>query len=52
MTNELKFQKALDFELSNITVPGEKEKAERIRDLYAQYQAVLHEMHNPAYLTR
>ncbi len=46
--NELKFQKALNFELSNITVPGEKEKAERIRDLYAQYQAVLHEMHNPS----
>ena len=45
--NELIFQKALDFELNNITVPGEKEKAEHIRDLYAQYQAVLHEMHNP-----
>ena len=45
--NQLKFQKALDFELSNITVTGEKEKAEHIRDLYAQYQAVLHEMQQP-----
>ena len=50
--NELIFQKALDFELNNITVPGEKEKAERIRDLYAQYQVVLHAMHNPTILPR
>ncbi|MCX5900626.1 MAG: hypothetical protein NTX06_07825 [Proteobacteria bacterium] len=41
--NELKFEKALDFELSNITVPGEREKAQRIRDLYGQYREVLHE---------
>lgn len=45
--NQLKFKKALDFELSNITVIGEKEKAEHIRDLYVQYRDVLHEMQNP-----
>jgi PAS domain S-box-containing protein len=45
--NELKFKKALDFELNNITVPGEREKAQRIRDIYAQYRDVLHEFQNP-----
>ena len=41
--NELKFEKALNIELGNITVPGEGEKAELIRTLFSQYRSVLHD---------
>ena len=41
--NELKFEKALNIELSNITVPGEGEKAERTRTLFSQYRSVMHD---------
>ncbi len=36
-----RFQKALDAELRNITLPGEGPEAFRIRDLYAGYPAIL-----------
>ena len=41
--NELKFEKALNIELNNITVPGEGEKAERIRALFFQYRSVMYD---------
>jgi two-component system, NtrC family, sensor histidine kinase KinB len=41
--NELKFEKALNIELNNLTVPGEGEKAERIRTLFSQYRSVMHD---------
>ena len=34
-----KFKAALDIELNNITVPGEGEKAQRLKDLFAKYSA-------------
>jgi len=41
--NELNFEKSLNIELNNITVPGEGEKAERIRTFFSQYRSVLHD---------
>jgi two-component system, NtrC family, sensor histidine kinase KinB len=35
--NSLKFQKALDVELNNITIPGEGEKAQNIKALFGRY---------------
>ena len=42
--NEAAFEKALQVELNNITLPGEGEKAHHLQDLFKQYQATLHEM--------
>ncbi len=39
--NEAVFEKALQAELNNITLPGEGEKANRLRDLFSQYRATL-----------
>lgn len=39
--NQVFFEKALNTELNNITLPGEGEKAARIRDLYEQYKTGL-----------
>jgi NtrC-family two-component system sensor histidine kinase KinB len=39
--NQAVFEKALQTELNNITVPGEGEAAEKLRGLYAMYQAAL-----------
>ena len=36
-----KFRAALDVEINNITLPGEREKAERIRDLFEEYTKAL-----------
>ncbi|MDX9971841.1 MAG: ATP-binding protein [FCB group bacterium] len=36
-----RFEKALAVELSNITLPGERETAQRIRDRFRQYHALL-----------
>jgi len=44
--NELKFEKALDVELNNITVPREGEKAERIKRLFSQYTSMLRDFEN------
>jgi signal transduction histidine kinase len=35
--NTRKFRSALDVELGNVTLPGEGERAERIRDLFVRY---------------
>lgn len=36
-----RFESALDLELSNLTLPGERERAERIGGLYERYEAAL-----------
>lgn len=43
--NERVFEKALEVELSNVTIPGEREKAERLRELYRQYKDNLDSAH-------
>ena len=45
--NELVFQKALQVELTNITLPGEGEKATQIQDLFSQYRTTLQSVENP-----
>jgi len=42
--NEALFEKALQAELSNITLPGEGEKAARLQELFKKYKASLHEV--------
>ncbi|MEN6486645.1 MAG: HAMP domain-containing protein, partial [Syntrophobacteraceae bacterium] len=46
--NEPAFEKALDVELDNITVPGEREAAGRIETLFARYRTVLKTVQDPA----
>jgi signal transduction histidine kinase len=46
-TNESLFEKALQVELNNITLAGEREKAHHLQDLFKQYQVVLHEIKGP-----
>ena len=43
--NEAAFEKALQAELNNITLPEEGKKAHHLQDLFKQYQATLHEIH-------
>jgi signal transduction histidine kinase len=42
--NEAAFEKALQVELNNITLPEEGKKAHHLQDHFKQYQATLHEM--------
>ncbi|MGV8059286.1 MAG: ATP-binding protein [Smithellaceae bacterium] len=42
--NEAVFEKALDIELHNITVPGEGEKAAALRELFLSYKAKIHDL--------
>src|SRR5512136_484223 len=42
--HEVLFEKALQAELSNITLPGEGEKAARLQELFKQYKMSLHEV--------
>jgi len=39
--NEAEFEKALQAELHNITIPGEGERAARVQDLFARYRVVI-----------
>jgi len=39
--NEAEFEKALQAELNNITIPGEGERAARVQDLFARYRVVI-----------
>ncbi len=39
--NEVEFEKALQVELSNITVPGEGEKATHVLELFARYKVMI-----------
>ncbi len=47
-TNEERFGKALQVELSNITLPGEGEKAAALKSLFTRYREVLHGVLEPA----
>jgi NtrC-family two-component system sensor histidine kinase KinB len=38
------FEKALQIELNNITLPGEGEKAAHLQELYARYKTIIQEM--------
>ncbi|MFA6411382.1 MAG: ATP-binding protein [Syntrophales bacterium] len=44
--NDTAFVKALDIELHNITLTGEREKAASVKTLYASYVQVLHRIEN------
>jgi NtrC-family two-component system sensor histidine kinase KinB len=45
--NQTVFERALQLELNNITLPGEGEKAHRLKDLFQQYKETLHEIQGP-----
>lgn len=47
--NEARFEKALQVELGNITLPGEGEKAERLKRLFGQFRSGIKVMGNPAF---
>jgi signal transduction histidine kinase len=46
--NELVFQKALQVELGNITIPGEGEKANHVKELFSQYKTIMQSVEDPA----
>lgn len=48
LKNEGVFEKALQVELNTITLPGEGEKAARLKDLYGRYVAALDKVKDPA----
>ena len=45
--NESVFEKALQTELNNITLPGEGEKAAHVQELFRQYRKILKTAENP-----
>jgi len=45
--NESAFEKALQIELSNITLPGEGEKAAHVQELFQQYRKILKTAEDP-----
>ena len=47
--NDARFEKALQVELGNITLPGEGEKAERLKQLFGQFRSDIKVMGNPAF---
>ena len=47
--NETRFEKALQIELGNITLPGEREKAEHLKQLYLRYRSNIRVMRDPAF---
>jgi len=47
--NEARFEKALQVALGNITLPGEGEKAERLKQLFGQIRSDIKVMANPAF---
>jgi two-component system, NtrC family, sensor histidine kinase KinB len=48
--NEAEFEKALQAELNNITIPGEGERAARVQDLFARYRVVIRSIADERYL--
>jgi signal transduction histidine kinase len=48
LKNEDVFEKALEVELNTITLPGESEKAARLKDLYSRYVGELDKVKDPA----
>ncbi|MBP2688461.1 MAG: signal transduction histidine kinase [Deltaproteobacteria bacterium] len=47
--NAARFEKALQVESGNITIPGEGEKAERLKQLYGQFRSDIKVMGDPAF---
>ena len=47
--NEARFEKALQIELGNITLPGEGEKAALLSELFLKYRSDIKVMGNPAF---
>ena len=47
--NEARFEKVLQIELGNITLPGEGEKAERLKLLFGQFRSAIKVMADPAF---
>jgi len=47
--NEARFEKALQVELGNVTVPGEGEKAERLKQLFGKFRSDIKVMGNPVF---
>jgi len=47
-TNMSLFEKALEAELRNITLPGEGDRAAEVRDLYGQYKGLFAEVEDPS----
>lgn len=47
--NEARFEKALQVQLGNITLPGEGEKAERLKQFFGQFRTGIKVMGNPAF---
>jgi signal transduction histidine kinase/HAMP domain-containing protein len=45
--NELAFEKALEAELNNVTLPGEGERATHLQKLYVQYKTTLKSIEDP-----
>ncbi len=45
--NQSVFERALQVELNNVTLPGEGEKAHQLKDLFQQYKETLHEIQGP-----
>jgi NtrC-family two-component system sensor histidine kinase KinB len=45
--NELAFETALHVELNNVTLPGEGEKAARLRELFTQYETAFKNVEDP-----
>lgn len=45
--NESVFEKALQTELNNITLPGEGEKARHLQELFSQYRTIIKTAENP-----
>jgi signal transduction histidine kinase len=55
LKNKINFEKALEVEANNITVPGEGEKTAHLRELYSRYKAALQSVEDqgrPAALRR
>ncbi len=46
-SNEARFERALERELRNITLPGEGEKGALLRQLFRQYQSILETVRDP-----
>ncbi len=46
--NESDFEKALQVELNNITLPGEGEKAHQLRDFFMQYKSTIKDATDPS----
>ena len=45
--NEIAFEKALNIELNNITIPGEGEKAASLKRLFNDYRTTIRDIQNP-----